>query len=200
MRRRGACRTWFHPAAPTRTPSSPATRSSTARSATPVSECCLDARGWDGEGRGGAGRGGRGGETAAGSVSKQHGSCSAAIRPHATLVLPPLLRFSGFDPLSFSKGDMKSLKLKEIKNARLAMVAFLGVWGGVDPEGLERAPHAPLAPAHLTRAAAGCRRSLPQALWRRAWPRAAAPWTTCRPTWPTRGRTTSSTTASACPS
>jgi len=36
------------------------------------------------------------------------------------------LGYPGFDPLSFSKGDMKSLKQKEIKNARLAMVAFLG--------------------------------------------------------------------------
>lgn len=33
---------------------------------------------------------------------------------------------AGFDPLSFSKGDYKGLKQKEIKNGRLAMLAFLG--------------------------------------------------------------------------
>jgi light-harvesting complex I chlorophyll a/b binding protein 2/light-harvesting complex I chlorophyll a/b binding protein 4 len=31
-----------------------------------------------------------------------------------------------FDPAGFSKGDMASLKLKEIKNARLAMLAYAG--------------------------------------------------------------------------
>ncbi|GAB4821458.1 hypothetical protein N2152v2_008504 [Parachlorella kessleri] len=31
-----------------------------------------------------------------------------------------------FDPLGFSKGDFKQMKEKEIKNARLAMVAFVG--------------------------------------------------------------------------
>ena len=31
-----------------------------------------------------------------------------------------------FDPLGFSKGDFQSAKTKEIKNGRLAMVAFVG--------------------------------------------------------------------------
>ncbi|EFN58607.1 hypothetical protein CHLNCDRAFT_50418 [Chlorella variabilis] len=36
------------------------------------------------------------------------------------------LGYPGFDPLSFTKNDYAGWKLKEIKNGRLAMLAFLG--------------------------------------------------------------------------
>ena len=54
-------------------------------------------------------------------------------------VANPELGYPGFDPLGMSKGNFAELKLKEIKNGRLAMIAFVGEcrssgvlwgWGG----------------------------------------------------------------------
>ena len=50
-------------------------------------------------------------------------SCAPAGRPSGPQRRCPL---AGFDPLSFTKNDYAGWKLKEIKNGRLAMLAFLG--------------------------------------------------------------------------
>jgi light-harvesting complex I chlorophyll a/b binding protein 4 len=38
---------------------------------------------------------------------------------------PPSLWPGPFDPLGFSKGNFRELQTKEIKNGRIAMVAFM---------------------------------------------------------------------------
>jgi len=40
-----------------------------------------------------------------------------------------------FDPMGMSKGNLEELKVKEIKNGRLAMVAFLGFVGQYEANG-----------------------------------------------------------------
>ena len=41
-----------------------------------------------------------------------------------------------FDPMGMSKGNLAELKVKEIKNGRLAMIAFLGFVGQHEANGL----------------------------------------------------------------
>lgn len=46
-----------------------------------------------------------------------------------------------FDPLGYSKGDLQTLKLKEIKNARLAMLGFAGFVAQVGGVAVHRGTH-----------------------------------------------------------
>eukprot|EP00887_Chlorella_sp_A99_P006863 scaffold2.g6863.t1 len=55
---------------------------------------------------------------------KKHGSVNDDPIHAGRAVANPELGYPGFDPLGLSKGDFKDLKTREIKNGRLAMVAF----------------------------------------------------------------------------
>ena len=49
-----------------------------------------------------------------------------------------LLPGGAFDPLGWSKGNLEELKVKELKNGRLAMVAFLGFVAQYGATGMAR--------------------------------------------------------------
>jgi len=69
---------------------------------------------------------------------RKHGSVNGDPIFKNFSVPNPELGYPGgiFDPLGFSKGDFKSLQTKEIKNDRLAMVAFMGFVFAAQAQGL----------------------------------------------------------------
>lgn len=57
---------------------------------------------------------------------KNHGSVNDDPVFKANKIANPEPGYPGFDPLGLSKGNFKELQEKEIKNGRLAMIAFMG--------------------------------------------------------------------------
>ncbi len=67
-----------------------------------------------------------------GSVSEDPTPFSKAKLPAGVVGYPGGI----FDPLGYAKGDLKTLKAKEIANGRLAMVAFAGIMVQYDHTGV----------------------------------------------------------------
>jgi hypothetical protein len=70
---------------------------------------------------------------------RKPGSVSEDPTPFSNAKLPAgVVGYPGgiFDPLGYAKGDLKTLKAKEIANGRLAMVAFAGIMVQYDHTGV----------------------------------------------------------------